>query len=152
VNTDFGPATIARTRAQLEATDLPPFEAAIRAGVPLVMVGHALYPALDEDRIASQSRAIVTDLLRGELGFRGVVMTDSLEAAAVREVAGVREAARRSVAAGVDIVLTTGRGSYLDVYRALLAEARRDETFRARVRESAARVLALKRRLGLSLP
>ena len=57
VNTDDGPATIDRSRAQLEAVDLPPFAAAIDAGVPLVMVGHARYPALDRDRIASQSRA-----------------------------------------------------------------------------------------------
>ena len=65
VNTDDGPATIARSRAELEATDLPPFAAAIDAGVPLVMIGHARYPALDRDRIASQSAPIIEDLLRG---------------------------------------------------------------------------------------
>ena len=64
------------------AVDLPPFAAAIRAGVPLVMVSHARYPALDRDRIASQSRAIIEGLLRGRLGYRGVVVTDSMEAAA----------------------------------------------------------------------
>ena len=82
VNTDDGPATVTHTRARLEAIDLPPFEAAIRAGVPLVMVGHGRYPALDPDRIASQSRAIVKRLLRDSLGFRGVVVTDSMEAGA----------------------------------------------------------------------
>src|SRR5215211_6920745 len=82
VNTDDAPASIERSRAQLDATDLPPFEAAIDAGVPLVMIGHARYPALDPNRIASQSEAIVGGLLRTELGFRGVVVTDSLEAEA----------------------------------------------------------------------
>ena len=116
VNTDFGPATIARSRAQLEATDLPPFEAAIRAGVPLVMVGHARYPALDPDRIASQSAAIVDDLLRGRLGFRGVVVTDSMEAKASIATGAITTVSERAVRAGADLVLLTGRGSYPPVY------------------------------------
>jgi beta-N-acetylhexosaminidase len=141
VNTDDGPATIERNRAQLDA-DLEPFQAGIEAGSEFVMASHALYPALDRERIASQSPAVIDELLRGELGFEGVVMTDSLEAAAVQAVAGVREAAVASARAGVDVILTTGRGSYIQVFRALLAEARADPEFRVRVRESAARVLA----------
>jgi beta-N-acetylhexosaminidase len=141
VNTDDGPSKIARTRAELDR-DLVPFRAAIDAGTEFVMAGHANYPALDGLHIASQSRAIVDGLLRRELGFDGVVMTDSLEAAAVQEVADVDAAAVASVDAGVDVILTTGRGSYIRVYRALLARAKADRAFRARVRESAARVLA----------
>ena len=68
-NTDSALVTVRRSRAQLEATDLPPFEAAVQAGVPLVMVGHARYPALDRANIASQSRPIIVGLLRGRLGF-----------------------------------------------------------------------------------
>ena len=147
VNTDDAPATIDRSAAQLREQDLRPFRAAIEAGVPLVMAGHAVYPAIDPDRIASQSEPVIGGLLREELGFEGVVITDSTEAAAVQAVTGVREAAVRNVRAGVDVVLTTGRGSYIHVYRALLAEARRDPAFRTRVRESAARVLALQRSL-----
>jgi len=147
VNTDDEPATITRDAAQLRGQDLLPFRAAIEAGVPLVMAGHAVYPAIDPDRIASQSEPVIGGLLREELGFDGVVITDSTEAAAVQAVTGVREAAVRNVRAGVDIVLTTGPGSYVQVYRALLAEARRDPAFRARVRESAARVGALQRSL-----
>ncbi len=141
VNTDHGSATIgggAPTRA-----DLAPFRAAIAAGVPLVMSSHALYPALDRHRIASQSPAILGGLLRARLHFRGVVMTDSMEAAAVRATGSLEQAAVRSVRAGADIVLTTGQGSWLRVYRALLAEAHRSPAFRARVRQSAARVLRL---------
>jgi beta-N-acetylhexosaminidase len=141
VNTDDGPSKIARTRAELER-DLVPFRAAIEAGTEFVMAGHATYPALDGLHIASQSPAIIDGLLRRELGFDGVVMTDSLEAAAVQAVADVDEAAIASVDAGVDVILTTGRGSYIRVYRALLARAKADPEFRARVRESAARVLA----------
>lgn len=144
VNTDFGPATIKRSRAQLEATDLPPFEAAIEAGVPLVMVGHARYPALDPDRIASQSPAIVEQLLRGRLGFRGVVVTDSMEARASIATGGITTVCERAVRAGADLLLLTGEGSYAPVYEHLLDLARSSPRFRARVRESAARVLALK--------
>ena len=147
VNTDDGSVTIRRSAARLRRQDLAPFRSAIAAGVPLVMVGHAAYPAIDRRHIASQSKAVVNGLLRDELGFRGVVITDSTEAAAVLAVTPPAEAAVRNVRAGVDIVLTTGKGSYIQVYRALLAEARRDPAFRARVRESAARVLALRRSL-----
>jgi beta-N-acetylhexosaminidase len=141
VNTDDGPATVDRSRAQLD-DDLIPFQAAIEADVPYVMASHATYPALDDARIASQSPAIMTGLLRDELGFEGVLMTDSLEAAAVLAVSDVEESALASARAGVDVILTTGRGSYIRVFRALLAEAQADPDFRARVRESAARVLA----------
>jgi beta-N-acetylhexosaminidase len=145
VNTDHGSATIgggAPTPA-----DLAPFRAAIAAGVPIVMASHAVYPAVDAHRIASQSPAILGGLLRERLQFRGVVMTDSMEAAAVRATGSLEQAAIRAVQAGADIVLTTGEGSWIRVYRALLAEARRSPAFAARVRASAARVNALQRTL-----
>jgi beta-N-acetylhexosaminidase len=143
VNTDAGPATIDRTRAQLQR-DLRPFRAGIAAGAPAVMVSSAIYPALDPGRIASQSPAVVQDLLRRRLGFTGVAMTDSIEAGAVRATGDVEVASVAALRAGIDLVLTTGRGSYIHVYRALLEQARADPSFRARVRESAARVLALR--------
>jgi beta-N-acetylhexosaminidase len=71
-----------------------------------------------------------------------------MEAAAVRATGPIEQSAIRAVAAGADIVLTTGRGSWIRVYRALLERAQADRTFRARVRESAARVIALRRTLG----
>jgi beta-N-acetylhexosaminidase len=145
VNTDDGPATVDRTRAQLEATDLPPFAAAIEAGVPLVMVGHARYPALDPDRIASQSAPVIQQLLRGRMGFRGVVITDSMEARASLATGAIEAVSERAVRAGADLLLLTGRGSYAPVYEHLAALAERSPRFRARVREAAARVLALKR-------
>jgi beta-N-acetylhexosaminidase len=151
VNTDDGPATVTRSRAELEAADLPPFEAAVAAGAPLVMVAHALYPALDADRIASQSPAIVQDLLRDRLGFRGVVITDSMEARASIATGDVATVSERAVRAGADIVLLTGRGSYAPVYEHLLELARSSPPFRERVTESAARVLALKER-GAAAP
>jgi beta-N-acetylhexosaminidase len=144
VNTDAAPVTIRRSQTQVDAVDLPPFAAAIRAGVPLVMVGHARYAALDPDRIASQSRPIIERLLRDRLGFRGVVITDSLEARAALATGDIATVSERALRAGADLLLLTGRGSYAPVYRHLLELARGDPALRARVRESAARVLALK--------
>jgi beta-N-acetylhexosaminidase len=143
-NTDGAVVSIHRSRAALERVDLEPFRAAIVAGVPLVMVAHAMYPALDPTHIASQSRSIVDGILRGKLGFRGVVVTDSLEAQSSLATGSLTAVAERSVRAGADLVLLTGRGSYAPVYDHLLATARADPTFRARVRESAARVSRLK--------
>ena len=151
-NTDDAAVTIDSPRAELGRRDLPPFEAAIEADVPLVMASHALYPALDEREIASQSRAVLVDLLRDRLSFRGVVVTDSIEARAVLDRSDIATAAERSIAAGADLVLMTGSGSWNEIYPALLERARRDSGFRARVAEAATRVLALKRRLGLRAP
>ncbi|MGN6190160.1 MAG: glycoside hydrolase family 3 N-terminal domain-containing protein [Conexibacter sp.] len=145
-NTDDAAASIRRTRAQL-ASDLLPFRQAIDAGAPLVMLDHARYPALDPTRIASQSRAIATGLLRGRLRFDGVTMTDSLEARAALATTGgdVGEAAVRSLTAGADLLLTTGPGSFPLVRDAVVAAARRSAAVRARVADAAARVLALRR-------
>ena len=152
VNTDDAAVTIRRRAAELEAIDLAPFRAAIATGVPLVMASHALYPALDSDRIASQSPAVLQDLLRGELGFEGVIVTDSLEAEAVLSRSTTPAAAVRSVEAGADLLLTTLSASYAPVLDRLVAAAERSPELRARVEESAGRVLALKERLGLGLP
>jgi beta-N-acetylhexosaminidase len=143
VNTDDGPATI---RTPIER-DLVPFRAAVDEAVSLVMLSHASYPALDARRIASQSRAIVTGVLRRRLGFEGVIVTDSLEAAAVQARSGIAAAAERSVKAGADLILMTGSASWNEVYPRLLSEARRDPAFRRHVRDAAARVIALKREL-----
>jgi beta-N-acetylhexosaminidase len=151
-NTDDAPVSLTRTPEQLLGEDLPPFRAAIAARVPLVMASHAVYPSLDPRAIASQSSYVLQRLLRQRLGFRGVIVTDSIEAKAVTERSGPAVAGVRSVRAGADLVLTTGPGSHLRVLRALLAEARRSPAFRRRVEESAARVLALKRELGLHAP
>ena len=146
-NTDDVVVTLRRTRAQMEATELAPFRAAIAARTPLIMAAHALYPAYDRRNIASQSRAILKTLLRDRLGFSGVVATDSMEARAVLARSSVQEAAERSIRAGADLLLLSGAGSYLPVYNRLLARARSDGRFRARVTQSYERVMALKARL-----
>jgi beta-N-acetylhexosaminidase len=147
-NTDDAPVTIEGGRAELESRDLPPFRAALEQGTPLVMTSHALYPAYDSSDIASQSEAVLQELLRGRLGFRGVIVTDSMEAEAVLARSSLGEAAERSVAAGADLLLLTGSGSWNEVFPRLLARARASPGFRAMVTRSAARVIRLRRRLA----
>ena len=146
-NTDDAPATM-----PLTAGDLVPFRAAVAAGVPLIMASHATYPNVDGARLASQSPALLRDLLRERLGFRGTVITDSIEAEAVTRRASIETASQRALLAGADLILMTGDGSFRPISLAFLRRARRDPAFRARVREAAGRVLALKRWLGLRPP
>jgi beta-N-acetylhexosaminidase len=146
-NTDDAPASMA-----LAPADLVPFRAAISAGVPLIMASHATYPNVDPARLASQSPAILTGLLRERLGYRGAVITDSIEARAVTGRSSIETASQRALLAGADLILMTGDGSFRPISQAFVRRARRDRAFRVRVREAAAGVLALKRSLGLSPP
>jgi beta-N-acetylhexosaminidase len=143
VNTDDASALVTGALT----ADLVPFRAALEARAPLVMLSHALYPALDPTRIASQSRRIVTRLLRERLGYEGVIVTDSIEAQAVLDRSDVARAAERSIRAGADLVLTTGSASWSEIHPRLLRAARASPAFRERVRRSAVRVMGLKAEL-----
>lgn len=104
-NSDFGPSTVPPLPV-LKAAALRPFETAITAGVPAVMVGNVTVPGLTGGLPASLSTAAITGLLRKQLGFRGLVLTDSLSALAVKDAGyGVPHAAVRAIAAGADMVM-----------------------------------------------
>lgn len=146
-NTDDAPASVS-----LAGGDLEPFKAAVKAGVPLIMASHAVYANVDGGHLASQSPTLLRGLLRGRLGYRGVIITDSMEARAVTSRGPVQAASQRALLAGADLILMTGDGSFRPISLSFLARARRDRAFRARVRDAAARVLALKRSLRLKPP
>lgn len=104
-NTDFGPASVPPLPV-LEAGALRPFQEAIAAGAPAVMVANATVPGLTGALPATLSAAAVTGLLRHRLGFRGLVLTDSLSALAVQDAGySVPQAAARAIEAGDDMVL-----------------------------------------------
>jgi beta-N-acetylhexosaminidase len=140
-------ATISGTLAEIRARDLPPFTAAIAAGSLAVMPGHLRVPELTGSLPASLSPAAVTGLLRGELGFTGVVICDALEMKAASAVLGIPEAAVLAVIAGVDL-LCLGRDTDEAMYyavRAALADAvASGRLASARLEEAAARVAALR--------
>lgn len=148
-NTDDEAVTISSPAAALRTRDLPPFQAGIDGGAPLVMASHALFKGFDPANLASQSKPILTGLLRNKMGFKGVVITDSMEAAAVLDRSSLEIAALRSISAGADLLLLTGPGSFPRVSKQLMVAAKRSAKFRTRIAEAAARVIALKRSLGL---
>jgi len=109
---------VRRSRGELERTELAPFRAAIAAGVPLLMTAHVLYPALDADHPATLSRKILTDLLRTELLFGGVVASDDLEMRAITTHQEIGDAAIATLNAGADMLLVCQ-----DLRQAVLAHA-----------------------------
>lgn len=101
-----GVATVARDAASLHALDLVPFRAAIDAGVAAVMTGHLLVPALDPASLVTVSPVVTRDLLRGELGFAGTVVTDALEMGALVDTTGMVGGAVGALLAGADTLET----------------------------------------------
>jgi len=131
---------------------LVPFAALVNAGAPFVMVSTAYYTLIDAANPAAFSPTVVTGMLRGDLRFGGVIVSDDLGNA--RQVAAVPAGSRavRFVAAGGDLVLTVNPAVVPDMFAALVSRARADASFRARVDQSALRVLFAKQRLGLLRP
>ncbi|HXM54892.1 MAG TPA: glycoside hydrolase family 3 N-terminal domain-containing protein [Candidatus Dormibacteraeota bacterium] len=145
-DTDARAGVVSMTRERLDS-ELLPFRRLIEAGVSLVMIANAIYPVLDAGRPALFSPAVMRDLLRGQLGFQGVAITDDLDSASsLAGDAGSRAVA--AVAAGADIVLFRVPRDGPLAARALLAAVRDGRLPEATVQAAYARVLALKRRLG----
>jgi beta-N-acetylhexosaminidase len=138
---------IRATRDQLAAAELAPFRAAIDAGVRTVMTGHLLVPSLDPRWPATLSRRIISDLLRGELGFQGAVITDAVEMGAVSRRYGFATSAVLALAAGADIVCVGGEHADEEAVRLLrdgIVEAvRLGQLPEARLTEAAERVRQL---------
>ncbi|KJA13529.1 glycoside hydrolase family 3 protein [Hypholoma sublateritium FD-334 SS-4] len=106
VDSHLGLPRIAKTRAQLAMEELVPFRALVAAGIPSVMTGHMSLPLITgDDAPASLSRTVTTGILREEMGFAGVVVTDCLEMDAVAAGVGVPGGAVRALEAGADVVM-----------------------------------------------
>lgn len=125
------------SREELEKTELVPFKAAIEAGVEAIMTAHIIFPAIDPQLPATLSKAALTDLLRGEMGYKGVIVTDSLSMQAIADHWGFAEASVLSVEAGADLILALGsferqkealQGIIEAVKSGRLSEARLDES------------------------
>ena len=130
-----------RTRAELEASDFVPFARGVEAGLPAVMVGHIDVRAIDPGVPSSLSRKVVTGLLRDELGFDGLVVTDSLEMAAVTRGRDPGRTAVQALRAGSDVLLMPLSPA---LARAALVRAiRRGDLPRRRLEQAAARQIAL---------
>ncbi len=151
---NHGPATsdsheslpvVEHDASTLESYDLPPFRAAVEAGVPMVMVGHLLYPAIDSKRPASLSPAAYR-MLREDLGFEGVAVTDDLAMEGANAGDPPAKAAVQAVKAGADLlIISSPPQQQADAYNAVVAAVERGEIPRQRVREAVARVSEIKK-------
>jgi beta-N-acetylhexosaminidase len=147
VSTDQAPVRIRASGADLRRVDLRPFRALIAHDVPMVMLGTAIYPALDAGAPAALSRPIAVDLLRGELGFAGVTITDALDTPALAPFGGPGAVAIRAAAAGSDLLIHTGYSSGTTAASAVTREIRSGALGRADAEAAVARILVLRRRL-----
>lgn len=146
-NTDFGAATDTSTTRTDQGLQV--FRAGVRAGASSVMISSAVYAKIDPDQQGVFSRTIITGMLRGDLGYTGVVISDDLGAAVSVAQVPAGERAVRFVSAGGDVVINANPGTIDDMSAALVAKAKADPAFAARVSASATRVVELKQSLGL---
>ena len=148
VDSHTGLPVIDHTREELDSIDLPPFAAAIGADVESIMTAHIVVPALDDSgRPATLSRPILTDLLRRQMDFDGVVVTDALDMQGVREMFGDERVPVEAIKAGADIMLMPPEFDL--AYRSVLEAVRSGEISERRIEQSVYRILRLKERLGL---
>ena len=132
----------------LEVRELEPFRAAVAAGVACVMTSHVVVTAIDPDRPSTFSPTMLGGVLRGRLGFDGVIVSDALDMAGASAETGIPEAAVRALDAGCDLLCTgseTTEQDYLDIVDAVVAAVESGRLAHARVADAAARVARLRR-------
>lgn len=146
-----GAVSTGKTMEELRGCEFLPFAAGIQAGARLVMVGHIQAPnavtGTDSEMPATFSRTMITDVLRGELGFTGVVVTDSLSMGAVTDAYTPDEAAVLALQAGTDLLLMPA--GLARAYDGVLAAVEDGRLSEERIDESVRRILALKQQAGL---
>lgn len=142
-DTHDGRVEITKSIEEMRASDFVPFSAGIEAGADFVMVSHATAPALDEDNVPSSlSKKVITDVLRGELGFEGVVITDALDMTAITEYYTTEEAAVMALEAGADMLLMPD--DFEKAYNAVLAAVQDGTISEERINESLDRIYRVK--------
>jgi beta-N-acetylhexosaminidase len=148
VNSHLALPIVTVSRSRLDTVELVPFRAAVNSGVGAIMSFHGAMPALDSSDVpGTLSPKVLTGLLRGELGFKGTIISDAMDMRGVLDMFGADEAVKRAIAAGIDVLIQP-----LDVSQCINAvvDAVREGRFtEARLDSSVRRVLEMKNRLGL---
>ena len=149
VNSHLALPIVTVSRSRLDTVELVPFRAAIDGGVGAIMSFHGAMPALDSSNVpGTLSPKVLTGLLRGEMGFKGIIISDAMDMRGVLDQFGAGEAVKRAISAGIDVLIQP-----LDITQTIdavvsgVAEGRYTE---ARLDSSVRRVLEAKRRLGLA--
>lgn len=140
------------SRSELDRDHLPPFREAILAGVPAIMTGHLLFEEIDPNYPVTLSRVFLQEILRDELGFEGVVVTDGLEMAAIREHYTLEETLIRLFQNDVDLILLYREYDVVELVDLVVTLVRRGEVTENDIDRGVLRVLTLKERYGLLHP
>ncbi|MFL5487522.1 MAG: glycoside hydrolase family 3 N-terminal domain-containing protein [Gemmatimonadaceae bacterium] len=148
VNSHLALPVVTVSRNRLDTVELVPFRAAVNGGVGAIMSFHGAMPALDSSNVpGTLSPKVLNGLLRGEMGFKGIIISDAMDMRGVLDMFGADEAVKRALAAGIDVLIQP-----LDVTKtidAVVAGVREGRYTEARLDSSVRRVLETKRRLGL---
>ena len=134
---------------QLREVHLAPFAQAIKHGVQGVMTSHVIYPAFDKHNVATFSKPILHDILRGQLHFKGLVFTDSLDMKATSAFCTLPNCAARALLTGADVVLLGRFIKPQKTFQQIFRQMQNNPELAARVRQSARKVFELKQKLGL---
>ena len=148
VNSHLALPVVTVSRSRLDSVELVPFRAAVKAGVGAIMSFHGSMPALDSSNVpGTLSAKVMTELLRREMGFDGIIISDAMDMRGVLDQFGAAEAVKRAVAAGIDVLIQPQDVTQaIDAVVAGVSEGRYTE---ARLDLSVHRVLEAKRRIGL---
>ena len=149
VNSHLALPVVTVSRTRLDTVELVPFRAAVNAGVGAIMSFHGAMPALDSSNVpGTLSSKVLTGLLRGEMGFKGIIISDAMDMRGVLYTYGSDEAGKRAVAAGIDVLIQPlDVPKTIDAVLAGISEGRYTE---ARLDSSVRKVLDMKRKLGLA--
>jgi len=154
MDSHVGIVTLNQTLEHLRKVEFVPFRAAVAAGVDAIMLAHARVPAMEPDpgKITTTSFNVIHGYLRGELGFKGVIITDAMEMKGLTDLYkndphAVAHAVVDAVKAGADIIMLPDHVD--DAYRAILAAVKNGEIPESRIDESVARIMAMKCKAGL---
>jgi beta-N-acetylhexosaminidase len=149
VNSHLALPIVTVSRARLDTVELVPFRAAVNGGVGAIMSFHGSMPALDSSNVpGTLSPKVLTGLLRGEMGFKGIIISDAMDMRGVLDQFGADEAAKRAISAGIDVLIQP-----LDVPQtidAVVAGVHEGRYTEARLDSSVRKILNIKSRLGLT--
>lgn len=150
VDSHYGLPIINHNKERLYQVELAPFIEAIKAGVDSIMSAHIIFSAVDNEQPATLSYKVLTELLREELGYNGIIITDEMRMSAIYNNFGQAEAAILAVQAGADILLySESTSTSLVAYDAVLQAVRNNVISEERVNESVYRILSKKMKYGL---
>ncbi|HTS77143.1 MAG TPA: glycoside hydrolase family 3 N-terminal domain-containing protein [Bryobacteraceae bacterium] len=148
IDSHLGLARLGASRERMNAVELKPFEAAIAGGVDAIMTAHMAVPAIEPEEIPSTASAkVLTGLLRDELGFKGLIVTDALDMLGFASQFKSGDGVVRALQAGADVLLMPPNPE--QAIRAVLTAVARGEISKQRIEESAVRVIAAKIRVGV---